>query len=98
MHGEENNKGFRDVIDHKDDQWRKDVQTPVDMAYEEMEKLNFPHEKDDEEFIEQRVFMKQKKEIFRYSDEMKMTDEPYEQDLRHFPDCTLPYPLLTIQP
>lgn len=52
IHAEENNKTSREVIDYKDSLYVKSGLTATDLAYQEIEKLNFPPELDDEEFIE----------------------------------------------
>lgn len=55
IHSEENIKAFRDVLDDRDELNRKKYLTAEQAAYEQLAKLNFPLDGDDEEFIEHRL-------------------------------------------
>lgn len=52
IHAEENNKSNRDIIADMDARFEKEYSTPDDRMMDELEKLNFPLELDDDEFIE----------------------------------------------
>ena len=52
IHAEENNKSNRDVIADMDARFDKEYSTPDERYMDELEKLNFPLELDDDEFIE----------------------------------------------
>ena len=52
IHAEENNKSNRDVIADIDARFDKEYSTPEERFMDELEKLNFPLELDDDEFIE----------------------------------------------
>lgn len=74
--------------------WDRDVQQAYcdkeDLALKKLRELGFPTSYDDEDYIEQRVFLKD----FGSNTEDKMwkkSYDPYEQDLFNFPDSTLNY-------
>lgn len=55
-----------------------------------MRDLGFPMEGEEDEYIEQRIFMKEKNAPLE-SEFWKKNYDPYEQDLFHFPDSFKAY-------
>jgi carbonic anhydrase/acetyltransferase-like protein (isoleucine patch superfamily) len=84
VHAEEAEKTFREIIDDKDLKVEQDHYDPEDWALQRAKELGFPMEADDEDFMEQRIFMREHEP----SEEQhwKKNYDPYEQDLFHFPD------------
>lgn len=83
----ETEKSARQVIDDLDNKETENYYNPEDWAVEKAKELGFPVEYEDEDFLEQRVFMREHEP----SEEQywKKNYDPYEQDLYHFPDSKL---------
>lgn len=84
VHSEETEKSSRQVIDDLDEKETEKFYSPEDWAIVKAKELGFPVEYEDEDFVEQRVFMREHEP----SEELywKKNYDPYEQDLYHFPD------------
>jgi len=84
VHSEETEKTSRQIIDDLDQATNESYYSPEQWAASKAKELGFPMEQQDEDFIEQRVFMREHEP----SEEQhwKKNYDPYEQDLYHFPD------------
>ncbi|CAK90824.1 unnamed protein product (macronuclear) [Paramecium tetraurelia] len=84
VHGEETSKNFRQVVIDTDERLIKQSRGTEEEALQKIAELNFPLEYEDEEFIEQRVFMKQQPPMFMDSENLFSQQDQYEQDLSQF--------------
>ncbi|KRX07622.1 Trimeric LpxA-like protein [Pseudocohnilembus persalinus] len=85
IHAEETEKSFRDIVDELDDKFNQKFEDSEAQAIRKMKELGFPMEFDDEDYIEQRVFLK-KANGPKESEFWNKQYDAYEQDLYHFPD------------
>lgn len=58
IHAEETEKSFRQIIDDLDEKENSQFEDSEAQALKKMKELGFPMEFDDEDYIEQRVFLK----------------------------------------
>jgi len=84
VHAEETEKSFRQVIDDLDREAEEAIYEPEEMALKKLQELGFPMEAEDEDYIENRVFYKEKEQL--EEQHWKKNYDPYEQDLFNFPD------------
>ncbi|CAD8046452.1 unnamed protein product [Paramecium primaurelia] len=84
VHGEETSKNFRQIVIDTDERLLKQQRGNEEEALQKIAELNFPLEYEDEEFIEQRVFMKQQPPMFMDSENLQSQQDQYEQDLSQF--------------
>lgn len=85
IHSEETEKGFREIIDDLDRQVAASVEDEEAELLREIRKLGFPMNYEDEDYIEQRVFLKEPNSP-KESEYFNKNYDPYEQDLENFPD------------
>ncbi|CAD8050818.1 unnamed protein product [Paramecium sonneborni] len=84
VHNEETSKSFRQIVLDTDERLQKQQMGSEEEALQKIAELNFPLEYEDEEFIEQRVFMKQQPPMFMDSENLQSQQDQYEQDLNQF--------------
>jgi len=84
VHAEETEKPFRQVIDEIDNREEYEIMDAEEVALGRMRELGFPTEAQDEDYAEQRMFMKERD----HPEEQywKKHYDPYEQDVFNFPD------------
>ncbi|EGR30110.1 transcription factor apfi, putative [Ichthyophthirius multifiliis] len=85
IHAEETEKSFREYINDMDQMYAEQSYDPEDFALQKLQDLGFPMEFEDEDYMEQRIHMKEKLAP-EESEFWKKNYDPYEQDLFHFPD------------
>lgn len=84
IHNEETEKSFRQIIDDRDQIAEEEHWEPEEFALKKLQELGFPMEEPDENYIEQRVLLKQP--VKPEEQYWKKHYDPYEQDLYNFPD------------
>ncbi|EAR99480.2 transcription factor apfi protein, putative (macronuclear) [Tetrahymena thermophila SB210] len=90
IHAEETEKSFREVLNDFDRITAEAEYDHESLALQKMRDLGFPMEGEEEEYIEQRVFMREQLPPLE-SEFWKKNYDPYEQDLFHFPDSFKAY-------
>lgn len=81
----ETEKSLREIINDRDRAAEMAYADQEDLAIMKLKELGFPTSYDDEDYIEQRVLLKDHG-TFNEDQLWKKSYDPYEQDLFHFPD------------
>lgn len=84
IHNEETEKSFRQIVDDRDRIAEEEFWEPEEFALKKLQELGFPMEAEDENYVEQRVFLKTP--VQPEEQHWKKHYDPYEQDLYNFPD------------
>lgn len=90
IHSEENGKSLREIVNDMDRVEDENYMDVEEMALKHMKDLGFPIDGEDDDYIEQRVFLKSNGEVSE--DQLwRKNYDPFEQDLSNFPDSFKEY-------